>query len=98
MRLKDIHHYDTYVPILSDLDQKRTWQQAVDTVLSSLAPLGNDYVSVLARGLTTDRWCDRYPNRGKQSGAFSSGSASAGGCPPVRSYRASVIRVAPAGA
>jgi oligoendopeptidase F len=74
MRLKDIHHYDTYVPILSDLDQKRTWQQAVDAVLSSLAPLGNDYVSVLARGLTTDRWCDRYPNRGKQSGAFSCGS------------------------
>jgi oligoendopeptidase F len=74
MRLKDIHQYDTYVPILSDLDQKRTWQQAVDTVIASLAPLGNDYVSVLARGLTHDRWCDRYPNRGKQSGAFSCGS------------------------
>ena len=74
MRLKDIHHYDTYVPILSDLDQKRNWQQAVDTVIDSLAPLGNEYTSVLARGLTTDRWCDRYPNRGKQSGAFSCGS------------------------
>jgi oligoendopeptidase F len=74
MRLKDIHHYDTYVPILSDLDQKRTWQQAVNTVIASLAPLGNEYTSVLERGLTTDRWCDRYPNRGKQSGAFSCGS------------------------
>jgi oligoendopeptidase F len=74
MRIKDIHHYDTYVPILSDLDQKRTWQQAVDTVIASLAPLGNDYTSVLERGLTTHRWCDRYPNRGKQSGAFSCGS------------------------
>jgi len=74
MRLKEIHHYDTYVPILSDLDQKRTWQQAVNTVIESLAPLGNEYTSVLERGLTTDRWCDRYPNRGKQSGAFSCGS------------------------
>ncbi len=74
MRLKEIHHYDTYVPILSDLDQKRTWQQAVNTVIESLAPLGSEYTSVLERGLTTDRWCDRYPNRGKQSGAFSCGT------------------------
>ncbi|HYO25815.1 MAG TPA: oligoendopeptidase F [Lacipirellulaceae bacterium] len=74
MRLKEIHHYDTYVPILSELDQTRTWQQAVDVVLESLAPLGSEYCSVLGAGLTTARWCDRYPNRGKQSGAFSSGS------------------------
>ncbi len=74
MKLKDIHHYDTYVPILSDLDQKRTWQQAVDTVIASLAPLGSEYTNVLERGLTSDRWCDRYPNRGKQSGAFSCGT------------------------
>jgi oligoendopeptidase F len=74
MKLKDIHHYDTYVPILSDLDQKRNWQQAVDTVMASLSPLGSEYTTVLERGLTTDRWCDRYPNRGKQSGAFSCGS------------------------
>jgi oligoendopeptidase F len=74
MKLKDIHHYDTYVPILSDLDQKRNWKQAVDTVIASLSPLGNEYTTVLERGLTTDRWCDRYPNRGKQSGAFSCGS------------------------
>ncbi|TWU30424.1 oligoendopeptidase F [Bythopirellula polymerisocia] len=74
MKLKDIHHYDTYVPILSDLDQRRTWQQAVKTVIGSLEPLGSEYVGVLERGLTTDRWCDRYPNRGKQSGAFSCGT------------------------
>lgn len=74
MRLKDIHHYDTYVPILSDLDEKRTWKQAVESVMGSLEPLGAEYCRVLEAGLTTDRWCDRYPNRGKQSGAFSSGS------------------------
>jgi oligoendopeptidase F len=74
MRLKEIHHYDTYVPILSELDQRRTWKQAVDAVLESLAPLGSAYCEVLGEGLTTARWCDRFPNRGKQSGAFSCGS------------------------
>jgi oligoendopeptidase F len=74
MRLKDIHHYDTYVPILSELDQKRTWKQAVEAVMRSLAPLGEEYCRVLEAGLTASRWCDRYPNRGKQSGAFSCGS------------------------
>lgn len=74
MRLKDLHHYDTYVPILSDLDQKRTWKEAVRTVLDSLEPLGEEYCRVLRVGLNEGRWCDRYPNRGKQSGAFSCGT------------------------
>jgi oligoendopeptidase F len=74
MKLKDIHHYDTYVPILSDLEIKRTWAQAVKLVIEALAPLGSKYCSVLEKGLTGGRWCDRYPNQGKQSGAFSSGS------------------------
>jgi oligoendopeptidase F len=73
MRLRDIHHYDTYVPILSDLEIRRTWKQATSIVLEALAPLGSEYVSVLAAGLE-NRWCDRFPNQGKQSGAFSCGS------------------------
>ncbi len=73
MRLKDLHHYDTYVPILSDLDTRHTWKQAVDVVVKSLAPMGDEYCSVLAKGLQ-GRWCDRFPNQGKRSGAFSSGS------------------------
>jgi len=74
MKLRDIHHYDTYVPILSDLEIKRTWAQAVKLVIDALAPLGSEYCSALEKGLTDGRWCDRYPNQGKQSGAFSSGS------------------------
>jgi len=73
MRLKDIHHYDTYVPILSELSTRRSWKQAVSLVVRAMAPLGDEYGSVLERGLA-GRWCDRYPNRGKQSGAFSCGS------------------------
>jgi len=74
MKLKEIHHYDTYVPILSDLEKRHTWDKAVNVVIESLAPLGSEYEKVLREGLTTARWCDRYPNAGKQSGAFSYGS------------------------
>ncbi len=73
MRLRDLHHYDTYVPILSELDTKHTWKQAVDVVVAALEPLGDDYCRVLHDGLA-GRWCDRYPNQGKRSGAFSCGS------------------------
>lgn len=74
MELDDIHHYDTYVPILSEIEIENTWEQAVETVCDSLAPLGDEYTSVLRDGLTSGRWCDRYPNQNKQSGAFSCGS------------------------
>jgi oligoendopeptidase F len=73
MKLKQIHHYDTYVPILSDLDVRYTWNQAVEVIDEALAPLGSEYRKVLKEGLL-GRWCDRYENQGKQSGAFSSGS------------------------
>jgi oligoendopeptidase F len=73
MRVREVHHYDTYVPILSELDVRRTWPEAVDTVVDALAPLGDEYGRVLAEGLR-GRWCDRYPNQGKRSGAFSAGS------------------------
>jgi oligoendopeptidase F len=73
MKLRDIHHYDTYVPILSELQVRHRWDAAVDNVMESLQPLGDEYCTQLERGLR-GRWCDRYPNRGKQSGAFSCGS------------------------
>lgn len=73
MGLPDIHHYDTYVPILSDVKKHHTWDEAVEVLLRSLAPLGDEYVGVLEDGLR-GRWADRYPNRGKQSGAFSCGT------------------------
>ncbi|MEM7457388.1 MAG: oligoendopeptidase F [Planctomycetota bacterium] len=74
MGLDEIRHYDTYVPILSDIKVNHSWDEAVDVVIDSLAPLGSDYTSVLRDGLTGERWCDRYPNANKQSGAFSYGT------------------------
>jgi oligoendopeptidase F len=74
MKLSDIHHYDTYVPILAELEKRHTWDQAVRAVIDSLEPLGGEYTRELQAGLTAARWCDRYPNAGKQSGAFSYGT------------------------
>lgn len=73
MGIDKIHHYDTYVPILNDVPSHYSWDQAVAVVLASLKPLGEEYGQNLANGLR-GRWCDRYPNQGKQSGAFSCGT------------------------
>ena len=90
MELDDIHHYDTYVPILSDIEKHHEWDTAVDVVIDSLALLGTEYGQVLRSGLR-GRWCDRYPNEGKQSGAFSYGTYD--GDPYIMmNYKPSVLR------
>jgi oligoendopeptidase F len=75
--LGELHHYDTYVPLVPEIQTRFTFDEAVEMVLRALAPLGKEYVDVLAVGLRSSRWCDRYENKGKRSGAFSSGSYSA---------------------
>ena len=49
MRLRHIHHYDTYVPILSELKSRHTWKQAVDVIIESLQPLASSLSSLLGR-------------------------------------------------
>ncbi len=74
LKLPEIHHYDTYVPMVGNVHTSVPWDGAVDRVLSALTPLGDEYLSTLGHGLRDGRWCDRYENKGKRSGAFSSGS------------------------
>ena len=76
--LSELHHYDTYVPLVPEIEKHTSFEEAVELVLGALAPLGKEYVDVLAEGLG-NRWCDRYETKGKRSGAFSSGSY---GAPP----------------
>lgn len=77
--LGELHHYDTYVPLVPEIDTHFSFDDAVEMVLTALTPLGKEYVSILEKGLRSHRWCDRYENKGKRSGAFSSGSY---GAPP----------------
>ncbi len=72
--LPELHHYDTYIPLVPEIQTRFTFDEAIEMVLDALAPLGKEYVQVLAEGLRSRRWCDRYENKGKRSGAFSSGS------------------------
>ena len=92
MRLREIHHYDTYVPILAELDTRRTWKQASKTIVGAFEPLGSRYCEILERGLN-GRWCDRYPNAGKQSGAFSCGTFDGGAREDVEAVLAEVEAV-----
>ena len=76
--LSELHHYDTYVPLVAGIETHISFDEAVEQVIAALQPLGKEYVDVLAEGLR-GRWCDRYETKGKRSGAFSSGSY---GAPP----------------
>jgi oligoendopeptidase F len=78
LKLKELHHYDTYVPLVAEIESHISFDEAVDKVVAALQPLGKEYVGALRSGLR-NRWCDRYETKGKRSGAFSSGSY---GAPP----------------
>lgn len=71
--LSSLHFYDTYVPMVSGIDFEMTYDEAVETCCKALEPLGKDYVETLRNGLNKG-WVDRYENRGKKNGAYSSGS------------------------
>jgi oligoendopeptidase F len=72
--LPDLHVYDTYAPLVSTVQSDVSFDEAIGMVLHSLKPLGPQYTDTLAKGLRDQRWCDRYENKGKRSGAFSSGT------------------------
>ena len=73
LNIGPLHLYDMYVPITKDLDISLTYEEAENAVIESVAPLGDEYQSILRKGLLKDRWVDRFPNAGKRSGAYSSG-------------------------
>ncbi|MFQ5343561.1 MAG: oligoendopeptidase F, partial [Anaerolineae bacterium] len=73
LRVETLHPYDIWAPLTKD-SPRVTYEQAVNWISEGLAPLGDEYVSVLRRGCLEDRWVDVFPNQGKRSGAFSSGS------------------------
>lgn len=72
LELDALHFYDTYVPIVGDVAFDMPYEEACETCIEALAPLGKAYTDVLRKGLSGG-WVDRYENRGKRSGAYSSG-------------------------
>ena len=88
--LEQLKHYDVYVPFITDIQVKHTYEEAVDVVIAAVAPLGKEYGDVLRAGLL-GRWVDRYENKGKRSGAFSAGSF-AGDPYILMNYKEDVLR------
>jgi oligoendopeptidase F len=70
--LSELHMYDLYVPIISNVDMKITFDEAKEIVRRGLMPLGKEYVEDLEHGFK-DGWIDIYENEGKRSGAYSWG-------------------------
>ncbi|NDD56146.1 MAG: oligoendopeptidase F [Verrucomicrobia bacterium] len=72
--LKELKSADLQVPLVAAAKRKTKYEEAADLVTMACRPLGGEYQKVLGEGLGKARWVDRYENRGKRSGAFSSGS------------------------
>lgn len=73
LKLKEVHMYDLYVPMLPGAGRSYTFQQAKEVVKKGLAVLGGDYLNILEEGFSGG-WIDVYENKGKRSGAYSWGA------------------------
>lgn len=72
LKLDELHMYDIYTPMIPDMAKEISFEEAKDTILKALAPLGEDYVAKVKEGFD-NRWIDIYENQGKRSGAYSAG-------------------------
>jgi len=72
LKLDEFHIYDTYLKVTKDNEKKYSFKEAQELVISALSILGDDYKKVLETAFS-NRWIDKYPNKGKRSGAYSSG-------------------------
>lgn len=68
-----LHLYDMYVPLISAINIRMSYKEAEEIVIESVAPLGSEYQNLLRKGLKDQRWVDRFENKNKRSGAYSSG-------------------------
>ena len=71
--LEELRHYDVYVPLVKSVKVNHTYEEAVEIVRNALSVLGKEYTDTLCSGLLSG-WTDRFENKGKHSGAFSSGA------------------------
>ncbi len=69
----ELHMYDLYTPLVKDVKMEVTYEEAKQYILDGLTPLGEDYLNVLREGFE-NRWVDIHENKGKRSGAYSSGT------------------------
>ncbi|MCS1351080.1 oligoendopeptidase F [Mechercharimyces sp. CAU 1602] len=71
--LDELHIYDMYTPLISEVEFNVTYEEAKEILIEALQPLGEEYISILKEAFD-NRWVDVYENKGKRSGAYSSGT------------------------
>lgn len=71
--LDELHMYDIYTPLVKEYKLKVPYEQAQQTILKALKPLGDEYLTLLQEGFRSS-WIDVYENEGKTSGAYSWGT------------------------
>lgn len=71
--VEELHMYDLYTPIVKDVDFNIPYEEAKQLVIKGLEPLGDEYINIVKEGFN-EGWIDVYENKGKRSGAYSSGS------------------------
>jgi len=73
LELDELHMYDLYTPIVKEVTDEVTYEEARDIIIAALSPLGEAYCKILKEGFT-QRWIDVYETPGKRSGAYSGGA------------------------
>ncbi len=71
--VQELHMYDVYTPLVKDIEMDFTFDEAKKHVLKGLTSLGEEYNQILQEAFN-NRWIDVDENKGKRSGAYSSGA------------------------
>ncbi|WP_317954970.1 oligoendopeptidase F [Staphylococcus haemolyticus] len=73
LAVDELKMYDLYTPMVKDVKFEMPYEKAKEWMLKALEPMGEEYLDVVKEGLN-NRWVDVYENKGKRSGAYSSGA------------------------
>ena len=73
MGLDELHSYDCYVPLVDNFDFEMSYDDAVKTIETALAPLGTDYINTFDKGIKSN-WLDVYEDDHKYTGGYNWGN------------------------
>ena len=77
--LEELHAYDTYVPLVAEIETDVSFDEAIEKVLGGVRAARHGIRRVVRRRVCADAGAIVMRSKGKRSGAFSSGSY---GAPP----------------
>ena len=73
LNLDEMHMYDIYLHLTNAVNKDVSFEDGKKIIFEALKPLGKEYLNDLKKAFD-ERWIDKYPNKGKKSGAYSWGS------------------------